>query len=201
MSKASYVCARCSQDFTRKWSAERNNRDLHFGCAEIVRVLDYIIGRLSGKYVQANPLEYRTGRRYRGLVGFDYCCEPIKEDVGGQRKRERRGNDQMQRDFIPRIGFNGSKSYLSGLENNGKNCDLFGATRCVNVNGKSIYKNSEVTREEKLDEIKIFLARVRPEATEREIDSMVRAVSFQSDYCIDDYWKWLRDFSHIRFVR
>jgi hypothetical protein len=198
MGKASYVCARCSQDFTRKWSAERHNRDLHFGCAEIVRVLDYIIGRLSGKYVQANPLECRTGCRYRGLVGFDYCCEPIQEDVGEQRKRERRGNEQMQRDFIPRIGPNRSKSCFPGLENNGKNCDLFGATRCVNeFNRKSIYKNSEVTREEKLDEMRAFLARVRPDATEWEMDSMVRAVSVQSDYCIDDYWKWLRDLPHI----
>jgi len=198
MGKALYVCARCSQDFTRKWSAERHNRDLHFGCAEIVRVLDYIIGRLSGKYVQANPLKYRTESRYRGLVGFDYCCDPIQEYVEDQGKRERPGGEQTQRDFVPRIGFNRSKTYFSGLENNGKSCDLFGATRCDNeFNKKSIYKNSEVTRKEKLDEIKTFLAKVRPSATEWEIGSTVRALSLQNDYCIDDYWKWLRDLPHI----
>jgi hypothetical protein len=60
MGKASYICAVCSQDFTRKWSGKRHNQDLHFGMAEIVRVLDYIIGRLSGKYFQADPGKENT---------------------------------------------------------------------------------------------------------------------------------------------
>jgi len=78
MSKASYVCVVCSQDFTRKWSREIHNKHLHFGMAEIVLVLDYIIGRLSGKYFQADPLEHRTLLKNRGNKnhpGLDYHCE------------------------------------------------------------------------------------------------------------------------------
>jgi hypothetical protein len=36
-------------------SGERHKKDLDRRMAEIVRVLDYIIGRLSGKYFQADP--------------------------------------------------------------------------------------------------------------------------------------------------
>jgi len=188
MSKALYICAVCSQDFTRKWSGERHNKDLHFGMAEIVRVLDYIIGGLSGRYFPANPLECRTGRKYRRLVGFDYYCEPIEEGMEGQGERE----------FAPRRRFNRFKTDFSGLNYNGKSCDLFGATRNDNEFIKrSIYKNSEITREEKLDEIKTLLAILCPSASEWEIGYMVRAVSLQSDYCINDYWKWLRDSSHM----
>lgn len=49
------VCATCSQDFTRKSSAERHNRNIHLGMGEIVRFIDYVIGRLGGKYVAADP--------------------------------------------------------------------------------------------------------------------------------------------------
>ena len=35
--KPSYVCCTCSQDFTRKYNANRHNQNIHFGKAEIVR--------------------------------------------------------------------------------------------------------------------------------------------------------------------
>jgi hypothetical protein len=53
------VCATCSQDFTRKSSANRHNRNIHLGMGMIVRFVDYIVGRLEGKYVAADPLLFR----------------------------------------------------------------------------------------------------------------------------------------------
>lgn len=61
--KPSYVCCTCSQDFTRKYNANRHNQNIHFGKAEIVRYFEYLIGRGSGKYLPADPLSYRNKKR------------------------------------------------------------------------------------------------------------------------------------------
>ena len=61
-----WVCATCSQDFTRKYSAQRHLRTLHGGKGDIVRTLDYIVGRMEGKYIRADPMSYR--RKYRQKV-------------------------------------------------------------------------------------------------------------------------------------
>jgi hypothetical protein len=63
MSSKTWVCALCSQDFTRKYSAYRHSRDLHQGRGKIVRMIDYVIGRIAGKYNPGNPLSYRS--RYK----------------------------------------------------------------------------------------------------------------------------------------
>ncbi|MGB7882689.1 MAG: hypothetical protein WBL44_08180, partial [Nitrososphaeraceae archaeon] len=55
-----WICAECSQDFTRKFSAYRHSRDLHNGQAKAVRMIDYVIGRISGEYQAANPSDYRS---------------------------------------------------------------------------------------------------------------------------------------------
>jgi hypothetical protein len=58
--KVLYVCGTCSEHFTRRYNANRHNRNIHSDKAEIVRFLDYLIGRGSGKYLPADPLSYRT---------------------------------------------------------------------------------------------------------------------------------------------
>jgi hypothetical protein len=50
MGRLSFVCTTCSEHFTRKYSANRHNHNLHNGAAEIVRFIDYIAGRSSGQY-------------------------------------------------------------------------------------------------------------------------------------------------------
>ena len=61
--KPSYVCSICGQDFTRKYNANRHNQSIHFGKAEIVRYVEYLVGRLSGKYQPGDPLLYRNKSR------------------------------------------------------------------------------------------------------------------------------------------
>jgi hypothetical protein len=106
MGKASYICAVCSQDFTRKWSGKRHNQDLHFGTAEIVRVLDYIIGRLSGKYFQANPLEYRKRPRSSSRFTRDFT-EPEENwdslSESTQYLRGYKGSDPTRREKLDEI--------------------------------------------------------------------------------------------------
>ena len=57
--RANYVCTLCSQTFTRKPSGERHNLNLHSGMAAIVRFIDYIVGRIAGRYQPSNPLVFR----------------------------------------------------------------------------------------------------------------------------------------------
>ena len=57
--RANYVCTVCSQTFTRKYRGKIHNINLHFGMAPIVRLLDYIIGRIEGRYQPGDPLLYR----------------------------------------------------------------------------------------------------------------------------------------------
>ena len=59
MGRLTYVCAACSEHFTRKFSATRHNNNLHNGTAEIVRLIDYLAGRSSGHYTPNNPFWFK----------------------------------------------------------------------------------------------------------------------------------------------
>jgi hypothetical protein len=58
-----YVCGTCSQHFTRRYNANRHNKNIHANRAEIARFLEYLIGRSIGKYLASDPLSYRSKRR------------------------------------------------------------------------------------------------------------------------------------------
>ena len=46
MRSKAWICANCSKDFTRRFSAQRHVRVVHRGMGKIVRTLDYIIVEL-----------------------------------------------------------------------------------------------------------------------------------------------------------
>jgi hypothetical protein len=54
-----YVCSVCGQDFTRRYNANRHNQNIHSDKADIVRFLEYLIGRICAKYLPGDPLSYR----------------------------------------------------------------------------------------------------------------------------------------------
>jgi hypothetical protein len=68
MGRPSYVCATCSEHFTRKYSARRHNQNLHNGAAEIVRLIDYLAGRSSGQYRPDNPFWYKRSNHNIGSL-------------------------------------------------------------------------------------------------------------------------------------
>ena len=63
MSKANYVCTVCSQQFTRKYSGQRHNANIHSGRSEIVPCIEYMVGRNSGRYLPSHPSWFRK-RKY-----------------------------------------------------------------------------------------------------------------------------------------
>jgi hypothetical protein len=64
MGRLTYVCATCSEHFTRKYSATRHNLTLYDGRGEIVRLLEYITGTLSGRYMPSHPSWYRRTQKW-----------------------------------------------------------------------------------------------------------------------------------------
>jgi hypothetical protein len=67
MGRPSYVCATCSEHFTRKSSGKRHNHNLHNGAAEIVRLIDYLAGRSTGQYTPDNPFWYKRNNSYHDI--------------------------------------------------------------------------------------------------------------------------------------
>lgn len=63
MGRISYVCAVCSEHFTRKTSGERHNFNIHSGSAEIVSLMEYLVGRGSGKYLPSHPSWFKHNKR------------------------------------------------------------------------------------------------------------------------------------------
>lgn len=63
MADKNFVCTICSQTFTRMWRGKVHNTNLHGGQSQIVRLIDYMIGRLNGLYLPNNPSDYRKNKR------------------------------------------------------------------------------------------------------------------------------------------
>jgi hypothetical protein len=87
MGSKTWVCALCSQDFTRKYSASRHSRDLHRGTGKIVRMIDYVIGRVAGEYKPGNPLTHRSKYMkhdstytYSNAKGFNFPSASVAHD-------------------------------------------------------------------------------------------------------------------------
>ena len=58
MSRTNYVCTVCSEHFTRKYSANRHNFNIHGGRSEIVLYIEYMVGRSSFRpepFLQSYP--------------------------------------------------------------------------------------------------------------------------------------------------
>ena len=105
MKRINYVCTTCSQTFTRRASGIRHNSNLHLGTAGIVRLIDYIVGRSSGQYLQCNPLDFRLikrqknpqlgDKRYRQKTSSDKLLDNL--NVYAQVKRAVNGNQNLGR--------------------------------------------------------------------------------------------------------
>ena len=60
---ANYVCAICSQTSPGEASCERHIIENNLDPAATVRFVDYLVGRLSGRYQPGNPSLHRRERR------------------------------------------------------------------------------------------------------------------------------------------
>lgn len=112
MGRLSYVCGTCSEHFTRKYSGMRHNLNIHNGGAEIVRLIDYIVGRVSGRYLATHPSWYRRERKWPTLSHqiYDNKSKPATvPDISGDRFRPRDAWQQSTQDNM-----HYSSHYFSG---------------------------------------------------------------------------------------
>jgi hypothetical protein len=97
MGRPNYLCTTCSEHFTRKYSGKRHNQNLHNGAAEIVRLIDYLVGRSSGQYKPDNPFWYKRSNPY------DNVGSSVADSVG----------DAFQPRYIPQQTPQGTSQYYT----------------------------------------------------------------------------------------
>ncbi len=83
MGRATHVCATCEEHFTRKYSAIRHNLTIHKGVGEIVTLLEYVVGRNSGRYRPYHPSLYRRGRGEKRIHNFGHANAAVVTDSMG----------------------------------------------------------------------------------------------------------------------
>jgi hypothetical protein len=71
------VCATCSEHFTRRYSATRHNLTIHNGRGEIVRLLEYLVGRSSGRYRASHPFWYKRNKAQSSKLGAATIADSI----------------------------------------------------------------------------------------------------------------------------
>lgn len=126
MTFKNYVCTICAQEFTRKYSAIRHNRTLHQGRANIVRVLEYIVGRIRGEYPLADPMLFRKNRwrsPYGNLSNFPFVSvahdkpgSPVRENMqSNEYKMKQNSHDESVKGFHLSPKLNEVKSLFASL--------------------------------------------------------------------------------------
>jgi hypothetical protein len=81
MPNPNFVCTICSQTFTRKWRGMVHRDNIHAGAGDIVRLIDYMIGRTNGQYLPGDPSLYRRRRRMENISGHLHDNNPFRSQT------------------------------------------------------------------------------------------------------------------------
>ena len=73
MGRITWVCATCAQHFTREYGANRHNSNLHEGKGTVVRLLDYMVGRINGQFLPNDPLHI-DAKKVKTIRGICYLA-------------------------------------------------------------------------------------------------------------------------------
>jgi hypothetical protein len=82
MGRVTHVCATCAEHFTRRYSATRHNLTIHSNRGEIVSLLEYLVGRSSGRYRPSHPSLYRRRRREKRNHPFVHATAVAADSMG-----------------------------------------------------------------------------------------------------------------------
>jgi hypothetical protein len=77
MGRPNYVCTTCSEHFTRKYSAKTHNITVHDNSGDIVPLLEYLVGRSSGRYHASDPSWYRRSEKSIHKFGRDMVVDSM----------------------------------------------------------------------------------------------------------------------------
>jgi hypothetical protein len=82
MRRPAYVCATCSEHFTRRYSGTRHNLTIHGNRAEIVTYIEYLVGRNSGRYRPSHPSLYRKRLGEKRIHNFWHATTVAADSMG-----------------------------------------------------------------------------------------------------------------------
>jgi hypothetical protein len=177
MGRITWVCATCSEHFTRKYSASRHNNNLHSGNGQIVRFLDYIVGRASGQYL---PSDHRTSKNYKPFI-HDYTPRwPSKPVLQGTANSDRPYPANNNNNYNNNMYENSDLSYRYPTPNTINNAD-----------DKPVDKVQVRTR--KYDEIRTLVAKYyTPEAVENTLAVVRGYMNLGDDRLLDEQLAFFR---------
>jgi hypothetical protein len=106
MARPNYVCTTCSEHFTRKYSAKRHNITVHHNNGgEIVPLVEYLVGRNSGKYQASQPSWYRRSSKETRIHNFGHAtaaADSVRNALrtgGLQRQQQAEYQHQQQEQY------------------------------------------------------------------------------------------------------
>jgi hypothetical protein len=103
--KVNYVCIVCSTTFTRKSSAIRHSASIPGGTHLFVKLIDYIVGRMQGRYQPSSPLSYRQKKKneknFRNLHSLVNCNPAVSNMIPASRFTVR--FDETKKDEYHRV--------------------------------------------------------------------------------------------------
>ncbi|MFZ0222746.1 MAG: hypothetical protein WAM42_13770 [Candidatus Nitrosopolaris sp.] len=99
MGRPNYVCTTCEEHFTWRYSATRHNITLHGNRGEIVSLVEYLVGRSSGRYRASHPFWYRRRSKQQRIHNLE--ATTLADSMGDTFRppglqREQQGQYQYQ---------------------------------------------------------------------------------------------------------
>ena len=79
MGRITWVCATCSEHFTRQYGATRHNNEFHDGKGIVVRLLDYIVGVANGRFLPSESNVQRRKKRMQSSF-FSFNSKRFQEN-------------------------------------------------------------------------------------------------------------------------
>jgi hypothetical protein len=104
MGRPTYVCTTCEEHVIRRYSATRHNITIHSNRGEIVSLLEYIVGRSSGRYRASHTSRYRRPSKETRLHNFGHTTT-VADSMGdtfrpGGLQRQQQGQYQHQQQSL-----------------------------------------------------------------------------------------------------
>jgi hypothetical protein len=77
--RITWVCATCSETFTRRYGANRHNHNLHGGEGIVVRLLDYMVGIANGQILSRDD-KFPSGGKGRQSRFFSFNSKKLRDN-------------------------------------------------------------------------------------------------------------------------
>ena len=186
MGRITWVCATCAQHFTRFYSANRHNENLHNGGGQVVRLLDYMIGAINGKFQPNDPTaEQRRKKGTENNIIFGSNSKMVKDT--NRAASQVNINSVVHDNVSSKLDSQGAK-LENQLHDNNKNDGhrkppyyYNGVSESSQKSNNTSYKNSDVTswpsstesfdslsKTLKIEQLKILLNRCFPQPVANE---------------------------------